>query len=227
MSYRYCAKCDNKYRSFEDCPECGLPLHQLEGGSNSQIIRDSEQAVQVGGDNSGDIFIQGKQEGPVTLIQRDSIKPVTVGDTPVKTWWLSVIGLTTAGLGLTIQLVKLITTFKAFGGDGLNSSPIATLATLALFAVLFLTGAYFMRQFILLKRRWHAGLPGNTLLERSHDGRLYTTKISGTCGQCNGNVVVDTYGHASRVACERNPAHDVNFDWTVLGDVAQDYEQRQ
>ena len=29
------------------------------------------------------------------------------------------------------------------------------------------------------------------------------------------------------LTCERNPAHDVNFDWTVLGDVAQDYEQRQ
>jgi hypothetical protein len=230
MTYRYCSDCNNKYKSFEDCPECGLPLYHLNGGNNQQTIKDSNQTVQVGGNNSGDIFIQNKEE-PLTLIQRDSIKPITVGNTPVKTWWLPVIGLATAGLGLTIEMFKLITTFKSLTNGGLSSvnssSPLASLATLGLFAVLFITGAFFIRQFVLLKRRWHAGLPGNTLLERSHDGSLYTTKISGICGQCKGNVTVDTFGQSSRVSCANNSAHNVGFDWTVLGDVADDYKQRQ
>jgi hypothetical protein len=226
MSYLFCPECQNKYKTLELCPECSVPLLPPTAPQMQQRIEgNGNQGIQVGRDNNGNIIINppASQEGPTTLIQRETITPLTVAGTPVKNWWLFV----SAAIPLIANLLSIIDFWRklptATATQGGNSS-------LLMYGMV--VGAFLLITAAILQRGRYMTLPFGRTVERGKDGNLYLTRIGGTCGLCGSPVSVKTVGpkeyRQTRVTCTNNPdQHWWLFDRTVLGDVGEDYRNRQ
>jgi hypothetical protein len=224
--YSYCPECQNKYKKHEHCPECGIPLQPQTASRIKQHLEgDSNQAVQIAGNNQGDITIHQPvpQEGPTTLIQRETIKPIRIGNTPVKNWWFFVI----SALAIAADLITVI-------GYWLNFPAVTPAQTSHNNLMMFttLSGMLLFVTAVILQRGRYITLPFGRTVERGKDGNLYLIRIGGTCGMCGSPVRVKTVGpkeyRQTRVTCTDNPdQHWWVFDRTVLGDVAEDYQDRQ
>jgi len=84
---------------------------------------------------------------------------------------------------------------------------------------------------ILLARARYITLPFGYTVEADRQGRLYFTKIVGTCGLCKEPVRIRTVGpkehRQTRVECTNNPdQHWWEFDRTKLGDVGDEFRQQ-
>lgn len=225
MSYLFCPECENKYKTLELCPECGIPLLPPSAPQQQQRIKgDSNQAIQIGGDNEGDIIInQPAPQEPTTLIGRETITPLTIGGTTVKNWWLFVSG----AIPLIANLLSIIEFWRKLPGEAATQSAYGNLLMYAMLIGMFLLISAAMLQ----RSRYMTLLFGRTI-ERGNDGGLYLTRIGGTCGLCGAPVRVKTVGpkeyRQTRVTCTNNPdQHSWLFDRTVLGDVGEDYRNRQ
>lgn len=226
MSYLFCPECQNKYKTLELCPECNVPLLPPTAPQMHQRIEGSgNQGIQVGRDNNGNIIINppASQEGPTTLIQRETITPLTVAGTPVKNWWLFV----SAAIPLVANLLNIIDFWQKF--------PTATATqggynSLLMYGIA--VGAFLLITAAILQHTRYMTLPLGRTVERSKEGDIYLTRIGGTCGLCGSPVRVKTVGpkeyRQTRVTCTNNPdQHWWVFDRTVLGDVGEDYRNRQ
>lgn len=179
--------------------------------------------VQIGGDNKGDIVIQQppQQTAPTTYIHRTSIKPIRIGDTPFKNGWL----LATGAIGVTANLINIINFFRnpTIAGD---TSISHLLVPMMLVGILLLLTAG------LLYRSRYITLPFGHTIEADKQGRLYFTKIGGTCGLCKEPVRIRTVGpkenRQTRIECSNNPdQHWWEFDRTILLDVDEEYRQQK
>lgn len=220
MSYSYCQECNNKYQSLSFCPKCNIPLQTPNVTQN--IKGNRNQSVQINGDNQGNIVFQQPVESitPATKIYRQTIKPLRVGNTPLKNWWL----FTAGSLGFAANIVTILSYF---------SQPMAgatSVYSLMMFAMIIGTLLIFTA-YLLRRKKYITLLQGHTL-EKDKQGNLYLTKIGGTCGLCNEPVRIKTVGpkecRQTRVVCTDNPdQHWCEFDRTVLMEVGEEYRQRQ
>jgi len=226
LSYLFCPECKNKYKTLDLCPECGIPLLPPTAPHLQQYIKGhGNQTIQIGGDNKGDIIVHqlAPQERPTTLIQRQTIKPLTIGGTPVKNWWLFVGG----AIPIIADMLSIIEFFQKLPSATATPNPYGGLLIYAMLIGLFL----FISAAILQRGRYMT-LPFGRTVERGNDGNLYLTQIGGTCGLCNAPVRIKTVGPSeyrqTLVTCTNNPdQHRWDFDRTVLGSVEEDYRNRQ
>ena len=225
MQNNYCPECSNVYKSFEHCPECNVPLQQQFTPSIGQRVSGKHnQSVQIVGGNQGDIVIQhSPSEQNETTIYRESIKPIKIGNKPVKTWWILASGL----VPFATNVIALIKSVMGITHSGLlqNTYSIPIFMTI-------IPGALLLLSAILLYRlRYMTFFVGPTI-EVDKQGLLYRTNIVGTCGICQAPVRVKTVGshetRQTRIICTNNPdQHWWDFDRTELGDVGEDYRSRQ
>jgi hypothetical protein len=224
MSYLFCPECQNKYKTLELCPECNVPLLPPTAPQLQQRIKgDGNQAVQIGGDNKGDITIKQQviRDKPTTLIQRETITPLTVAGAPVKNWWIFVVG----ALAIAADLITIIGYWK-------NLPTVTPAQGSYLMVYTTLIGVFLFITAVILQRGRYMTLPFGRTVERGKDGNLYLTRIGGTCGLCGAPVRVKTVGpkeyRQTRIVCTENPdQHWAEFDRTWLGDVGEDYRNRQ
>jgi hypothetical protein len=226
MSYLFCPECQNRYKTLEHCPECDIPLLPPTAPQLRQHIDgDGNSAIQIGGDHQGDITINqpSPQERPIALIQRETITPLTVAGIPVKNWWLFI----SAAIPLLANLLSIINFWLKLPTVTSTHNDYGNLLMYGMMigALLLITAA-------ILQRGRYITLPFGRTVERDKDGNLYLTRIGGTCGLCGAPVRVKTVGpkeyRQTRVICTENPdQHWAEFDRTKLGDVGEEYRNRQ
>lgn len=228
MSHLFCPECANKYKTLTFCPECSVPLSSSTTPQMRQHIKGNDnQTIQIGGDNAGDIVIQHApvQDGPLATIQRETITPLRIGNTPIKNWWLFVSG----ALPIVAKLLTIVNTWQGGLTAAIASTP-HPYTHLLMYATFI--GLIPLITAIMLHRIGYRTLPFGRTFEIDKRGDLYLTRIGGTCGLCGSPVRVKTVGpidaRQTRVICTNNPdQHQWAFDRTVLGDVGEDYRSRQ
>jgi len=222
-----CTKCKNHYplEKFNVCPVCDIEL-EITNTTTQNIDGNKNQTIQINGNNEGDIHLQQdiKTSTPTTIINRESIAPLKVNNTPIKNWWLFVAG----GLGITANLVTTIGFFQkpiSLTGTSANTMPNFMMFVMLISSLLLLAA-------ILLQRQKYITLPFGRTLERGKQGNLYLTQIRGSCGLCHEPVRINTVGskenRQTRVECTNNPdQHWWEFDRTVLNEVDVEYKEQQ
>lgn len=226
--YLTCPQCPGKYPAtqFTECPACNvtlnipdnpLPVSQQTNGNHSP-------ATQIIGD--GNVFEQKifvpSNEDKTTFIHRSSIQPLTIANTPIKSWWFIVSG----ALGLTGSLASIVGTWVTMADKGIiqTSSHALPMWVTITSMLLLLTGAIFQRS------KYITLFFGRTI-EKDKENNLYITRIEGECGLCKHPVKVKTIGSKEArqtvVMCTNNPdQHRWPFDPTVPGDVGEDYREQ-
>ena len=117
-----------------------------------------------------------------------------------------------------------ITFFKSLGSGNLEQ---VTNSTPNFFIIIFLffIGVTSLAFYFLLRRFHHIHFLGRTI-ELGDDDNLFFTKITGKCGECSHPVKLAVRNNKSFIVCTKNYDHSIPFDWTKLGDVAKDHQQR-
>lgn len=220
--------CDINYPAdkYDSCLKCGKLFTATSTTPASTVKQtmkgNSGQAIQIGGNNQGNIIIQqpAQTEEPTTFIHRESITPLRFGNTYLKNLWLFIAG----GLGVAANLVEILTFFR---------QPLTGATTLShvLMWVMIVSALLLLAAFMLQRQKYIPLLFGRTI-EKDRQGYLYLTKIGGTCGLCRAPVRINTVGpkehRQTRVECTNNPdQHWCAFDRTVLGDVGDEHRQQQ
>lgn len=229
-----CQQCHNQYplQQFTMCPVCHIPLSPPEHHVQNPSIQGDNNRLNLtqvtGGNNdikqaNRDIIINPPPPEPEkTLIYRASIKPLTIAHTPVKTWWFFLSG----GISFIGGLARIVGTWLTLTSGVANGTPShGSIFLLPLSILLLASGG------LLHYGRYRTLLFGRTI-ETDKKGRLYLTRIKGTCSICKHPVSIRTIGpnnhRVTVVSCDNNPSqHRWAFDRTVLPDVGEDYEQGQ
>ena len=223
-----CSMCNTEVSISKFCGNCGEPLIPANNGNrlDQRIKGKNNQSVQVGGSNSGTIIInQPEAEQEKTLIHRSFIKPLTIADRQITTWWFFIPGT----LAVAANIVTVIIGWKTLAS---NPGYIPSTSSHWMMYILF-AGALLLVSGFLLKRAKYITLPFvNKILETDKHGNLFITRITGTCGLCQSPVRIRTIGskenRQTMVVCTNNPdQHLWHFDRTVLPDVGDDYRNNR
>ena len=231
-----CIGCGNKYPKdkFQLCPACDTPLSAT-NSIKQESKGKSNQTIQVGGDNKGNIIINTSKSEPSNneyQLERTYVKPLLIGNKHVKSWWLSItgaigfIGSLASIVGLMYTAMQSIPASFSIMQSG-EALPIFTRTVISIIVVLLIS-LIFTSIFVfskVLKHRKFFYIPLLKInLEVDKNGRIYKTKIIGKCGICNGSANVRKYGPEDdrkvRIVCTENPDHHWDFDKTELQDLA-------
>lgn len=174
-------------------------------------ISSGSHSINIGTGNSvtnsslhlGDVHNYGNQKTePIATIDRVRCKPVAVFGNPLKAAWLAVSGI----LGIIGSLASIVSLWQNL------SFWFVLLMSFASFC--FVVGISLMRhRFVRIPL-----LPYN--FEADQAGKVFLTKIEGTCPRCDGILKLREIGPKDAkktfVRCTRNPDHLWEFDFTVL-----------
>jgi len=218
----YCSECNNKYRVFDECPECLVKLQKP--SINQKITGDKNQVIFVNGENTGSIHIGTQSEEPdqTTYIHRCYISPLKVGGIPVKSWWPIVAG----GLGLLGSLARIIS-FISSGFNGVEQGVVPSTMNLTLYFGTIIVSMSLFTSGFMIQRKKHLKIPFLTF-EVDKLGNIYRSKIVGKCGFCGHPVKLVNRNSETEIQCTYYPdQHRIAFEHAKLEDVGEDFIHHQ
>lgn len=214
-----CKECSNPIDETDSfCRNCGAPIRDQP--SSTIHTKTGRESINIGVGNlpSADIHVGDRYEvvrepKDIAYIDRLSTRELKLGNTSLKTSWVIFSG-TIGVLGGMASIVS------AFVDLGVQSSFIWYLG-LAVFGVSF---AFLAFGIYLQRFRFLSIDLLNRNLEVSSDGRIFITKVGGSCPKCGSGLRLVKIGPKDNkttiVVCSRNPdQHRWGFDPTVLPDL--------
>lgn len=172
--------------------------HSINVGSGNDL---SNSSVHV-----GDVYNNASPSPPIALIERVASKPVRVAGHQLHAVWLTVSGV----LGFVASVVSIATYWKSL--------------SFLVFPAIFVSAFLFIAGVCLSRQRFLRLSPLAKNLEADRQGRVFLTKIQGTCPLCDGTLKLREIGPKDHketfVRCTRNPDHIWRFDFTVLDEPA-------
>jgi hypothetical protein len=182
---------------------------------NQADIRSGSGSINIGQHNTiadaqlhiGDVHHhhQGGQHEPIAYIHRSKVARLSIFGASIKAGWV-----------VTIAVLGLIGSIASAASDWPTS--------ITVWHCLLGAGLIFLLSVGVALRRHgfcrHPLIPGN--LEADASGRVFLTKVEGTCPKCGGTLRLRELGTPDQrttvVRCNRNPGHEWDFDFTVLGE---------
>lgn len=219
-----CSACNTEVVFDTSCSHCGHSFTSPDNGNqlDQTFNGDGNQGVQAGRDINGTVIINpAEPEEEKTLIYRSFIKPLTIADQQIKTWWFFIPG----ALGFLGSIASIVGTWMTLAS---NTDSLSTPPSHSMFYIIAISMLLLFLGFILQRSKYLTLLFFNKTIEADRGGNLFITQITGTCCLCKSPVKIKTIGpkenRQTMVICTNNPdQHLWYFDRTVLPDVGDDY----
>lgn len=201
------------------CRNCSTPVQTQPNPTVS--TKTGKDSVNIGVGNLpnanihvGDKYYEvEKKPREIVYVERTSAQELKIGNVSLKTSWFTLVG----GLGSIASIISALVDLKSLNLFSWN--PLLWLFFFAVFSVLLIFGMVLQRfRFLSLELL-------NRNIEAGSDGRIYITKIGGTCPRCGSDLRLLRVGPENNkktiLVCKRNPSqHRWGFDPPVLSDLS-------
>jgi hypothetical protein len=215
MTKMLCSNCSNPVDlSDRLCKNCGHPVQQI---APSVITKTGKESLNIGVGNlpNANIHIgdryetQKKAPKEIAYIRRTSTQELKIGNTSLKTSWFTLVG----AVGSIASIISAFADLDFLGVNQIYCLPLVSIFFIPLIFGFWLNRIRFLNLGIF-----------NRNIEAGADGRIYITKVDGTCPKCGSELRLIRVGPENQkrtiVACRRNPSqHCWDFDPTILSDL--------
>ena len=148
-----------------------------------------------------------------------------LGSIQPKLNWVGAGGILTFLTGAMAFINQLITYFKSLTSGNINQVTSLSGSAMVLIYGLIITSFFLSIVYIAIRRFNNFNIFGKSILA-DEDGKLFITKVVGTCNVCNSPTKLSGVGNSSSMVCAKNQSHYTPFDWTLMKDISEEYKQR-